>query len=519
MKLLIVDDEKITRDGIMTSIEWTQFPFTKILLAENGLTGLELASKYKPEIILSDIRMPRMNGIDMAKEIHKTSPNCIIIFMSGYSDKEYLKAAIKLRALSYIEKPLDPTEIEAALHEAIRESANDSFQQSTITHNPIVDTSQLALYFTYPKSDVNNSILKQLKSLGIPLDNYDYLTTFIIKFDSPITDSNMIEFHIALENLSQYIHNLNLFEIHAIKHETHLIYHVLDKNTTRSTTLQKIANCFLQKFIALGNFFVIIGKTVHGIHQAYSSYSNAVILSQRSFFYTYFSIIVENEKRPITSNVTYTNRTLHFQEALLSLNQENVMKELDLIVNSFTEVTYLLPTEIKDYYYQLFLTIQETYNFFYLNLNISQTDENSIMSYIEPCANLYQLHEKLEQKTTQFFADYENHKPENSLIFSIKDFISRNYQNESLSVKDISKYVNLSTSYVCTLFKAETEQTINQYLTEFRIGKAKKLLADPRYKITDISSKVGYSDGNYFSKAFKKIVGSSPSEYRGKTQL
>ena len=98
----------------------------------------------------------------------------------------------------------------------------------------------------------------------------------------------------------------------------------------------------------------------------------------------------------------------------------------------------------------------------------------------------------------------------------IKDYISRNYMNDTLSVKDISSHVYLSTSYVCTFFKSETGQTLNQYLTEFRMEKAKQLLSDPRYKISEISSKVGYTDGNYFGKSFKKYSGFSPSEYREK---
>jgi two-component system response regulator YesN len=103
---------------------------------------------------------------------------------------------------------------------------------------------------------------------------------------------------------------------------------------------------------------------------------------------------------------------------------------------------------------------------------------------------------------------------DNATIYTIKEFISKNYRNESLSVKDIGEHVFLSSSYVCTLFKNETGKTLNQFLTEFRIEKAKSMLMDPRYKITDISSKVGYSDSNYFGKAFKKFVDLSPSEYR-----
>ena len=99
-------------------------------------------------------------------------------------------------------------------------------------------------------------------------------------------------------------------------------------------------------------------------------------------------------------------------------------------------------------------------------------------------------------------------------LTAIKNFIASHYQNDDLSIKDSSDHVFLSTSYICTLFKNETGQTLNQYITKYRVERAKKLLADPLTKISDISSKVGYSDGNYFGKTFKKIVGLSPTEYR-----
>ena len=92
-----------------------------------------------------------------------------------------------------------------------------------------------------------------------------------------------------------------------------------------------------------------------------------------------------------------------------------------------------------------------------------------------------ELHESLKEKTAQYFEDARNSQPENSTIFMIKDYISRNYMNDTLSVKDISSHVYLSASYVCTFFKSETGQTLNQYLTEYRMEKAKQLLSDPRF--------------------------------------
>lgn len=105
MKLLIVDDEELTRTGLISSIDWDSLGITEILQADDGVNGLEMARLYKPEIILCDVRMPRMTGIAMLERLEKFLPDSIPIFMSGYSDKEYLKAAIKLKAINYIEKP------------------------------------------------------------------------------------------------------------------------------------------------------------------------------------------------------------------------------------------------------------------------------------------------------------------------------------------------------------------------------------------------------------------------------
>ncbi|MFR8352398.1 MAG: response regulator [Blautia obeum] len=103
MKLLIVDDEELTRTGVITSLDWASLGIDEVLQADDGVHGLETARLCKPEIILCDVRMPRMDGISMLERLEKFLPDTVPIFMSGYSDKEYLKAAIKLKAVNYIE--------------------------------------------------------------------------------------------------------------------------------------------------------------------------------------------------------------------------------------------------------------------------------------------------------------------------------------------------------------------------------------------------------------------------------
>ena len=118
MKLLIVDDEELTRTGVISSIDWQSIGIQEVLQADDGINGIEMARVHRPDIVLCDVRMPRLDGIAMLEQLEEILPDIVPVFMSGYSDKEYLKAAIKLKAVNYIEKPLNPAEIRDAIVEA-----------------------------------------------------------------------------------------------------------------------------------------------------------------------------------------------------------------------------------------------------------------------------------------------------------------------------------------------------------------------------------------------------------------
>ena len=104
MKLLIVDDEELTRTGVISSIDWQSIGIQEVLQADDGINGIEMARVHRPDIVLCDVRMPRLDGIAMLEQLEEILPDIVPVFMSGYSDKEYLKAAIKLKAVNYIEK-------------------------------------------------------------------------------------------------------------------------------------------------------------------------------------------------------------------------------------------------------------------------------------------------------------------------------------------------------------------------------------------------------------------------------
>ncbi|MFQ9679025.1 MAG: response regulator [Ruthenibacterium lactatiformans] len=113
--VLIADDEAMPRTVLKEHIPWEELSVTQVHLATDGEEAVEQARRFRPEIIISDIKMPRRNGLEMAAAVREFLPACQFIFLSGYSDKEYLKGAIRLRAACYVEKPLDLSEITAAL--------------------------------------------------------------------------------------------------------------------------------------------------------------------------------------------------------------------------------------------------------------------------------------------------------------------------------------------------------------------------------------------------------------------
>lgn len=130
MKVLMVEDEELTREGMRMCIPWESLGITEVLMAEDGEEGLRKALETEPDIIMADVRMPKMDGISMAFEIRKKLKNCRFIFVSGYCDKEYLKSAIQLSVVNYIEKPIEPEELIEALKKSILQIEEEKRRQA-----------------------------------------------------------------------------------------------------------------------------------------------------------------------------------------------------------------------------------------------------------------------------------------------------------------------------------------------------------------------------------------------------
>lgn len=512
MKLLIVDDEELTRDGLIHSINWKSLGIDTIYEADDGFNGLALAKQHAPEIILSDVRMPRMDGIEMAHKIREIMPDCSIIFMSGFSDKSYLKAAIRLKAISYVEKPIDPIEIEDSVKEAMSNHKLLLFNKQSAVNNKQDTISKLALKLIYSNHDNITSYEDTFSLLGFSLKNILSFTTLIIKVVNKNITISDIAINEIVSNLNSALKLYNIELIYGIKQEEYIVCHLFSYDKLEQHTLIKLTQRFSESLKDKYPHFISLGKIVNSVQKVFESYNGAIILMHSSFFYQYNTVLF-NEPENVASTVLIPSELVsNFAEALLQRNKNNVQILLEKLKSILVNNKAILVNHVKDVYYKLFLELNASANSFHIS--ISADSSESILDYVSNSSTIFELHAMLEDKINHFFKSFEDENRDNSTVFLIKEYIGQNYHNENLSIQDISKHVFLSSSYVCTVFKTETGKTLNQFLTEYRIEKAKKLLMDSRYKITDISAKVGYNDGNYFGKSFKKLVGLSPSEFR-----
>jgi two-component system response regulator YesN len=266
----------------------------------------------------------------------------------------------------------------------------------------------------------------------------------------------------------------------------------------------------------LGSFHIIIGRQVRDYHNLYESYASAVISLQTAFFLpvnTYLSSSSSSEKntfRPL-DEVNYEN---NLKNLLTGRDTEGLRNYTGELLSALTgEKERILPNQVKDLYYRLHLMLWSTARSMQLDPQ-EAINSSVIWNDINSCNTIYELDRLLAGNISSVIKAMETPSGESEAVYNIKNFIARTYSDPGLSIKDISVYAHLSTSYMCTMFKNETGRTLNQYITEFRMARAKDLLDDPRNKIVEVAGQVGYNDSNYFSKTFRKAFGMSPSEYR-----
>ena len=509
IKVLIADDERFTRQGILDMVDCDKLNVSEVKEAYDGINALEILKDFEPNILLTDVRMPRLNGIDLAFKARELYPNCMILFMSGYSDKEYLKSAIKLKAINYVEKPIEIEELEENLNNAILE-----FVKNTTIHNSIEHTIANEI------SSIDNSeAVKSIISSYFSKDFNDKLVdgqyvSVLIKIYKIIPNK-----HLFIDKIREIIHDCGLEGFVSMQNEKDIVLQIFFSKNIKSIHNSNVFQSFfatLDEYIKnYSHFYIFVGSIVANMQDMHKSYASASSLDTLSFFKDYNSVIYFEEVPHKTCATIDPNAYSAFKRNLNNEDKQAVLSDINNITSEFMLNCGTDINEIKNVYNKLLLHI---FNFCHsrnINLNNS-VNENTSFNTILQFNNIFEIKHYMLEIIKDVFLCLKEKNIYNEPALNIIKYINEHYNSYDLSLEDISKNTFLTPAYICVIFKDFTGKTVNKYITEYRIMQAKELLKDSNIKMNDIALKVGYRDGNYFAKIFKKETGYSPSEYRRK---
>lgn len=536
IKVFLVEDEVIMRNGIKRNIPWEKEGFTFVGEASDGELAWPLIKKTKPDILITDIRMPFMNGLELSELVRKEMPETKIIILSGYSEFDYAKQAITLGVTDYLLKPITSEklmEVVKRVADIIREERahRDLVAQYQKEMQENISLEKKRLFDRIVLQDCSaREFLEQGRALGMDLTAAFY-TVLLFKLMTPEESQTYSkELVRAAERINEGAdkwENLLVFDrgpegwAFLLKAETE------EQVETDLKQLEEKIQEMLENSKEV-RYFGGIGDTVQRMSDIRSSYQSASKAFASRFFI---------EKNQFVRVSQIENRE-YKEERDMSLSSVDSSKINRKLVENFLRVG--LAEEIDDFVEEYFDNIGlENYrslmfchylivdmNFcacqFLENLGVDpgelsrecrEVDQFSYYATSEEGMTDYV--KKLFRETIRLRDGSAQNKYQ-SLIEKAKMCVLENFQNNEFSMNQAAAMVNISPSYFSTLFRQETGTTFIEYLTNVRLDKAKELLMCTDMRSSEIGYQVGYKDSHYFSYIFKKICGCTPKEYRSR---
>ncbi len=530
MKVMIVDDEKNTRESLQQFVPWAEIGVDQVVTARNGKDALaQIGETEPPDILLTDVRMPKMDGIQLAASLRDLHPECKIIFLSGYADKEYLMQAIHLGAISYIEKPISVEEIHevimkavsACRREALAHAERSKWKAGLNESIPLV-RQQIALEWIKPHSDAD-LLASRLGHVFVSLspDNIYFAVHARMNWKPGASAAVKDEIKQSLLDLFSSESGIAGFTdcLAGFNAEDHLVL-ILIRQGERSAAvsdpeLRQLLEQLAERSTGAYTVTLGIGEQTTDRMQIPVSWKQAEAASRRQFFLGTGRIIRSGPvgRPPFEPDPAVLEQ---FRAHL-----ENDCKDgAQDVVRSLTEAYGVDrdddPSTVKEWFLQLIQILSAGVRDRGINLPLLPHDSRKLWHQVDAYVTLEELSGFVCSTVEAFFVEIENRDSNNRSIYEIKSYIKENYTNPELTTHSIAVHVNLSQSYLCAFFKKSTGQTLNAYMTEIRMEKAKDLLKENKLKLYEIAGHLGYTDANYFSTLFKRYTGFTPTQYREK---
>ncbi|NLM12829.1 MAG: response regulator [Epulopiscium sp.] len=524
-KILLVDDEEEIRKGIIKKIKWEELGFVVVGEAENGIEALDIIDKTMPDVVITDIRMPFMDGIKLAENIKYRYPTNKVIVLSGFDDFEYAQEAIKLGVIRYILKPINSIEftellkeVKHLLDEEIR-SKND-IETLKINYKKSLPLLKERFLNHWIEDYVSDEFIEEnIHLLDFDIDQRN-LALAVIRPDELVKKEKDIKnlknknlLKMAIFNIcEEVVQEHNLGTIFMKINEMVVIIPLKENETVKSSS--RIAVALEQIRIAVQKYLdttvtIGVGNICTNKSMLYKTYASALAALDYTIMLGNNKIIYIDDIEPAQNDINFEEGDERELLGSIRIGQKEKIEEAVLKVLAKVEGSQVSLSDYQIYIVEVFSSIMRLIKNMDLDINKIFPDNVNFFTIINSFRTKEEVKEWLLEvcfKVTEEFS-LKRSSSKSDIIERAQKYIDDNYWDAELSAEKLCNYLHISTNYFSALFKKETKLNFTSYLTKVRIEKAKELLRNTDLKAFDIGNKVGYTEGHYFSYVFKKITG------------
>lgn len=533
IKVFLVEDEVIIRSGVKKSINWEQEGYEFVGEASDGELAYPMILKEKPDILITDIRMPFMDGLELSRLVKKELPDIKILILSGYDEFEYAKKAIKIGVTEYLLKPISAaklTEVLNAVAETIRQENEEKNLLETYFAEMRENTERdkMRLFEKLLMGDLSmGEILEAGERFGMNLGASCYkivLFKILANLENHVYAEQMVDACSAVEQAASMMEGVYVFQ-RGVEGWAFLLTAQDEKSMEESAKIlyQNLKQA-MKNYTQL-EYFGGIGSTVPRIRSLKQSFREAdrafaarfveeanQIISQKEFENS------QMEEGLKMQGVVQIGKSREMLQKFLSNGTREEVKAFSDAYISRIEEENIRSTMVRQYVVIDVCIVILSFCERISSANRLQEEAEELQKMMQKIHSLSEIKKYVVRLLNEAIElrDAESGRRYSDLIAAAKKEIENQYMTEEISLNTVAISVGMSPSYFSSIFSKEAGKTFVEYLTEVRIEKAKEFLMCSSMKTSEIGYEVGYKDPHYFSYIFKKVQGCSPKEYRAR---
>lgn len=508
-RVMIVDDEAILRTGMVHLCDWSVYGIEIVAQASNGLEALQYIDIVHPHVVITDIVMPIMDGVEFAKIMGKEHPDIKIVVLSSYSEFNYVREVFKYGVTDYLLKPKVAAGELISLIQSLCSGIDLSGQNPlSVNNDPALLLGQW-LGSSHIEEDKRNEAAPQelVQRFEDELFVVAKASTGLLLMRTSYTQSQLEQILLGLA--SEHLRELN-YALVFLKNECLLL---VNYESNRSVEVLSALKRFADgASAALSYITFVLSNAFRKLQQTKEEHIRLTPYLGKLLYFTGQTLVHEDDITIQSEKADFNQE--HFTAALRSFSIDEAGAQLETLFSENTAVMAYDEYSLKRLCQNLIYTIMSTLEQLKLPVTELSSSKLKLFKKIDLAYDI----EELKGIMLQFLQNLREILPgaeqqQSPILQQIYAYVHKNYANE-ISLSEMADSLHLNYSYLSSYFKQRTGENLTSYINRVRTDKAKELLLDHKLSVSEISRLTGFSDHNYFSKVFKKMTGMTPVEYR-----